>query len=435
MICSTWGMVFMPFAMLTMVPFGWVLAWYQNLCIVDLNSCSLKEAHGQAKAYTRPWPKQNHYVISILYGFGYLVFLNLITVLVQLPGLLKSLVGLETEFTMSYHWIGNTTFLSVVLGLTYLLVDPFIKSAYVLRYYACETIRSGDDLVAELRRNAPRRRTAGLAGLVLILLLTMPAGAGEQAPPAEVNVQQLDETVQRVLQDEEFTWRMPKEFAPDEGEGKGFLADFWYSVGEWIGKVMEHIGDSMEKFFEWLGDMITPKHKRQPRTGGVDPAFFKGLSIFVLVVLGAVLIILLVRALLGRRAGPPRLQEVKTVNVGIDLEDENIIATLLPEDEWIQMARGLMEKGELRAAMRAWFLAVLAYLSRVNLVSVLQSKSNLEYARELVRRSRRHPGIATIFSDSIFRFERAWYGMHELSIEDLKQVEDNLERMRKLHEA
>jgi len=45
-----------------------------------------------------------------------------------------------------------------------------------------------------------------------------------------------------------------------------------------------------------------------------------------------------------------------------DLADENIRADQLPEDGWTKLARELLERGEFRLAMRAFYLASLAHL-------------------------------------------------------------------------
>lgn len=435
---SAWGLIALPLSALVMLPFGWVYAYFQNLCIVDPSSTSMSKAVGKARALSKPWPKQNHYVIAILYGFGYLVFFNITSVLVQLPMLLKSLGGVESEFTLSYHWIGNSTFIAVVCGLTYLVVEPFIKSAYVLRFHASESITTGEDLLADLKRIPPRRRAAGVVRMGLFFLLAFGAfsTSAQDSASTTIDVQELDSTVDRVMQEREFTWRMPQEYAPEVDGEKGFFGRFFDSVAQWVESVLEAIGEALERFFEWLGDRFSTQESREKKTSsGLDPSFFKGLSIFVIVILVVVLLIILVKAFLVRRQPPPKLEEVKVRSVTVDLEDENVIATLLAEDEWIALARDLAAQGDLRKATRAWFLAGLAYLSRMDSLTILHSKSNLDYQKELIRRARRNPEVIPVFSDNISRFERAWYGLHASTVADLQQLELNLERMRHGFEA
>ena len=47
------------------------------------------------------WPRQNHLVLGVLFLFGLIVFLNVGVALIQVPHLLKMLLGEETVFTRS----------------------------------------------------------------------------------------------------------------------------------------------------------------------------------------------------------------------------------------------------------------------------------------------------------------------------------------------
>ena len=116
---------------------------------------------GDAKAVVKKswqqavlWPRQNHAVLSILIAFGGAVFLNLLTVGFALPQLVRIVFGIESVFTQSPLSVWNTTFLSGVLGLTYLCVDPLVKAVYVLRCFYGESLNSGEDLRAELKHFA-----------------------------------------------------------------------------------------------------------------------------------------------------------------------------------------------------------------------------------------------------------------------------------------
>src|SRR5207248_6536024 len=53
-----------------------------------------------------------------------------------------------------------------------------------------------------------------------------------------------------------------------------------------------------------------------------------------------------------------------------DLADENVTAGQLPEDDWIRLARELMGRGELRLALRAYYLAGLAHLAQREMIRV-----------------------------------------------------------------
>jgi hypothetical protein len=89
-----------------------------------------------------------------------------------------------------------------------------------------------------------------------------------------------------------------------------------------------------------------------------------------------------------------------------------------------------MARQELRQALRAFYLAGLAYLAERSLISIQRGKSNHDYARELGRKARATPEVVTVFVQNMGVFERSWYGMHAVDLGTLEQFESNLEKMR-----
>ncbi|MDQ3623852.1 MAG: DUF4129 domain-containing protein, partial [Verrucomicrobiota bacterium] len=101
-----------------------------------------------------------------------------------------------------------------------------------------------------------------------------------------------------------------------------------------------------------------------------------------------------------------------------------------PEDGWLQLARELVGRGEMRLALRASFLAGLAHLGKRDLISIARYKSNLEYERELRRRARARGELTAAFDQNRAVFERAWYGRHAVTPEILESFNHNLEKIR-----
>mgnify|MGYP001549225032 CR=1 FL=1 len=97
---------------------------------------------------------------------------------------------------------------------------------------------------------------------------------------------------------------------------------------------------------------------------------------------------------------------------------------------WAKLARELLERGEFRLAMRAFYLASLAHLAARNLVSLARFKSNYDYERELRRRAHAFPDLLAVFGDNLSVFERIWYGMHEVNDELVRQFAINVERLK-----
>jgi len=113
-----------------------------------------------------------------------------------------------------------------------------------------------------------------------------------------------------------------------------------------------------------------------------------------------------------------------------DITDENVRADQLPEDGWTKLARELLERGEFRLAMRAFYLASLSHLAARNLISIARFKSNRDYERELRRRGHSFPDLLSVFGDNIFCFERIWYGMHEVNLDLVNQFASNVEKIK-----
>jgi hypothetical protein len=113
-----------------------------------------------------------------------------------------------------------------------------------------------------------------------------------------------------------------------------------------------------------------------------------------------------------------------------DLRDENVGADTLPEQGWLTMAHELIAKGDLRLALRAFYFAGLAHLGTRELISIALFKSNREYENELRRRARAYPDALAAFSQNVAAFDRAWYGLHEVTTDLLEDYQANLHRIR-----
>jgi len=114
----------------------------------------------------------------------------------------------------------------------------------------------------------------------------------------------------------------------------------------------------------------------------------------------------------------------------LDISREDVDATALPEEGWFTLARELMEKGEHRLALRALYLATLAFLAHQDLITIAKYKSDREYELELRRRSHTRPHLAGVFAENRVLFERAWYGLYEVTPAIMEQFSLNQERMR-----
>jgi len=191
----------------------------------------------------------------------------------------------------------------------------------------------------------------------------------------------------------------------------------------WGKAVIEWVDNWMRKLFS--------RRQRQWESGsGYGWIFWKEILLYGLVAAAALaLAFLLFRVWRNRQRRPETVASEAILPVP-DLADENVGADQLPEDGWTTLARELLERGEWRLAMRAFYLASLAHLAGRNLISIARYKSNRDYERELRRRGHAFPDLLAIFSDNIVAFERVWYGTHEVSRGLLDGFAANVERIR-----
>ena len=109
----------------------------------------------------------------------------------------------------------------------------------------------------------------------------------------------------------------------------------------------------------------------------------------------------------------------------VNLESDQIIATQLPENEWLRLAQEKIDSGDYRLAMRAFFLATLAHLGERKLLMIRKSKSNGDYVRELALRARDRNDLRGMFTESVRTFDWAWYGWHDVTRDLLDQFRTN----------
>lgn len=436
------GLFALPLSLLPVLPVAWLFAFYQNLtALADGESAALRVLVKRARRQAALWPGQNHVLLLILFAFALCVFLNWCVVAYALPALAKMLFGIETVFTRSGVSALNTTFFAAMFGLTYLSVDPILKTVYTLRCFYGESLESGADLKAELR-GCVVGASRGIAATILAVLLVggwhahaaegaqapAPGAPGPNAPVAlRVSPAELDGVIEEVLLQRKYTWRMPREKIAQPETKKGILARFVERVGDMFRRAARAVFDWVD---EWLRKLFA--RQRSPAgTGGSGYGWMVTLHLLLYALVAATVAAL---AILALRAWRHRHKEPAIATTPVqpipDLADENVGADRLPEDGWTRLARELLARGELRLALRAFYLASLAHLATRNLVSLAKFKSNRDYERELRRRAHSFPELLTLFSENVSAFERIWYGTHAIDDELVNRFAGNVERIR-----
>jgi hypothetical protein len=433
------GLFVLPIALVTTLPFGWAYAFFQNVTALwDREERKIGTVFADALKQARLWPGQNHVIISTLFLFGIFIFLNIATSLVFLPELVRMLTGVETRFSHGLAQVLNTTFLASTVWLTYLCIDPIVKTIYALRCFYGESLQSGEDLKVELKRFSSVGRLVQAAVVSLFFLeLALSASAGQTGSPSPVSsardsslsiaAEDLDRSIATVLGQPEYSWRSPREKTNSGKEGRLFEI--------FVREVIEAIkswGKAIARGIQRLIDLF----QRQRGFGQAgDVLWFswltsaQGLLFVVLVALSLVLLFLLYR--FWRRPQPILVDAVTGVIPSVpDLQNEGIGADQMPEESWVKLARELLERGELRLALRAFYLASLAHLAQRGLIRIAKYKSNHDYERELRRRTHALPDLPTTFERNVSVFNRVWYGRQEVSLEMLEEFSSNVERIK-----
>jgi hypothetical protein len=449
------GLFLLPLAAIPVLPLAWMYACFQNATALADND--VRQLLGKSLRQSLRWPGQNHLMLLYLTLFALVVFLNCIIGSLALPWLVKTLFGIETVFSRGGLAMLNTTFFAAMVGLTYLCVDPILKTLYVLRCFYGDSVQSGADLRADLSRFTPLLRArAGLAARLFLAVVffvgavetaAQPAGnrradshvrenppasseradKAVRAPAPQVSPTELDRAIGEVIQQRKYTWRLPREKITETDSGKkGILAEFFDRAGRMIRKWVR-------AFLEWLGEWLRKLfwRNRSNSSDGSGYGWMMTLQILMYVLLAAVLVAIGVLAYrLWRNRRRVEAVAAQPLQVVPDLTEENVSADQLPEDGWMKLAQELLARGEFRLALRAYYLASLAHLAGRNLISLARFKSNRDYQRELQRRAHSFPNLLQLFDENVSVFDRVWYGTHEAGGDLVSWFAENVTRLK-----
>jgi len=377
-------------------------------------------------------------VVAIpLCPFGVVTALNVGIALLLLPWLLKILFGIETIFSISGEHVMNSTFFAVVFSLCYLFLDPLMKACYCLRCFYGESIQTGEDLKVELRSRARLGPVAAL--LIALLLIFAPfnkslaqsshaAVSGKGNP---ISAQQLNSAIETIIHYPEYSWRLPRERPPEIETKHSAFYDFIDSIINTLKTGWSYIKKGLSKAWNFIKKILSRVMPPLPKLEKPDSHWTAFSRVWIIIPLSCIVIVL---AFLTWKAWRNRRARTVTAEVAAqsppDITREDLDATALPEEGWVNLAAELMEKGELRLALRAFYLAMLAYLARQEFITLAKYKSDREYELELRRRSHSQPLLAVVFAENRALFENGWYGLHEVTHGIMERFSQNQEEIR-----
>jgi hypothetical protein len=435
------GLFLLPLAALALLPFPWVLAFYENVTVLGDGRLPLRETVRLSASRARLWPAQNHGVVLILLLFGAIVFFNVAIALLFLPYLVRLFLGVESVFTRSGLGVFNSTFWSAALALTFFLMSPFGKAVYRRRCFEAGAVATGEDLKERWRRLAPRAgRVAGLAACALLLgagaaaaqpaaqapRALSPAARADASAAARVSPDDLDRAIRITLRKRAYAWRLPRDAR--SAADQGWLATQLRRLAEWSGKIGDVLRRWWNSFLDWLRRLFRRQGPR-PADGGAGFGWIYSTQALVLVALTAAacaLALLVLRRRRLRRAGAPAQPLVARG----EPREEDSPHEELADAEWRRRARDFLALGDLRQATRALYLGILAFLAARGAITPARFKSNRDYEREIGRRQRARPPVRELFSQSAATFEAIWYGRHSATPATVELLDQNLERLK-----
>jgi hypothetical protein len=432
--------VALPIASVLMLPFVRVYAYFHHASAAEGTAADIRDISRQAWREAGLFPAQAHIFVMIYSLLGIVVFLNCGTIIYLAPVMLSTFLGIETDFSRASWGMFNTTLLMTAAAVTYLLTNPLARAVFVLRSFYGESLKTGADLTVELAKIKAAAKAAAVILLFGTLVLggTVDAAAGERAvaPPAVqtassgIAPSDLDRSIREVIAKREYSWLMPKEkIVPEEEKGivgrfiaavKDTLRDWLRPAGKWIDKALNWLA---ERILGWL----VPSHAEKKAEGDwIEPL---RIALLALIAAAAAFLLFALWRVYRSRRGEKPAAALPLAASAPDITREETQADELPADGWIGMGDDFAARGDMRSALRAYFLAILALLARRNAIVIARFKSNREYERELYRKAHQAPELLAAFSGNMHLFEGIWYGAHEATADAVRTFRDNQSRI------
>jgi hypothetical protein len=370
------------------------------------------------------------------------VWLNCLILAALLPQLLHSIFGvntlLSTETGIQSLLQSSASWLALFAG-AWLALDPVIKCTFVVVYQYLRSRREGDDLrglLASLPREEQKKAekislagtgrspAVGLLAVLAVLLFVAPLSARAQdASPTESGTAQTAVGVSGEARVQQL-----RQALGQESERAVYR---WHdaehpSQPSWLDKLLNKVGDATSRgwrsFSAFIRSFMPKGLTFAPPKGNQGAWRLQDLRLWIGLIL--VLSLSVGAFLIWRRR--QRQTVPLSVPVGTaplpDLSDASI-ATDYSEDEWFALANRLESEGELRLALRAAYLGLLAGLSQREWLTIRRDRTNREYLNEFTRRWGRRPQAAVEtraeipekLRGSLRLFDRVWYGSYALT--------------------
>lgn len=416
-ILQTLKLVALPFAIVSVLPIAWTSSFFRNASIeASLPNSSLGGVFAKSARRASANARGNWVGVLILMLIALLTFINIYVLIVLLPFLLRTFTGIETLFTRNIGTVFSFNVFCVVAAVMWLIIDPLVLACAVVRCFYTEARTDGRDLLAQLRP------AGAVIGLLLLFLTSVHRLSAKDIGVETVSKEEFSRALESAKKSDDYDWLRAKQVSKNEDTFVGRLDrdinDIFNKVGSWITDVRD-----------WLRRLFAKTRPEAPNELG-ERATSAGDVRWLLYALAAFVSVAAVIVVWRSRVKTEEPSSISSATLETpDLKKENMLASDLPEEEWLRLARELLAQGELRLAVRAMYLSNLSYLGSQQFIQIARAKSNAIYERELRLRPRGSE-VSTPFAQSNRSFERAWYGFHEVTPEFVDLFQQDVEAIR-----
>lgn len=415
-------LVVLPFAALIVFPLPAVVAFYRSLGIVASRPSQNgpREIFSHARRLARYQPEQSWLIFPLLFVFALVVWLNCLAIIGSAPQLVRILTGYESTFSRSgAYFVTSPMCIGLSLAVAWVIFDPFIQAVYCIRCYQAESLETGEDIRAGIR--SLRLRAPAAAAVIALVLAAFAPHAHANIAPAD-----LQKASAAAMQSPEYDWRLPPP-SKDGPRSVPWIVSFFNRLADSTKSIRHAIGRAIDAFFQWLGNQFGGS---EPQPGALPNRGLHWAVWLVIAIAGGIIMFIAFRILRSRYEANDAAPAETIQSVRLDAED--LTADRMPEDQWIELANRSLREGDLRLALRAFYLANLSWMGSAQFISIHPGKTNREYELELRKRSRNSPEARSLFGTNVVVFERAWYGLRDVAVEEIDEFRERAARMKSI---
>lgn len=431
-------------AALATLPIVPAASWFYGACqfatLEAQEDAAERHSFGGCLALSTQWFGGGLLLFLMLFPLWIAVWLNGFILAMVLPALLRSIFGVKTLLSTQmglYSLLQSSAFWLSLFAGAWLALDPIVKCTFIAVYQHLRSRREGDDLrgaLASLPREQEKKaeliaasRPGGRAMLASIVILAITLlGASKtaraRAPRVSLNRSSAETEAGSANQARVEKLRLALEEESQRALYRWHDAEHT-SPPTWLDKLLSKIGHAIQRAWNAFGDWLRklwPRGLTSTDKGGgwrlKDIALWLALVLVLTLGVGVSLI------WLRRRREAAQISVPIATAPLLDLSNA-VVASERSENEWFALAERLEGEGQLRLALRAAYLALLAGLAQREWLTIRRDRTNREYLDEFSRRWRRRPQAAVDvqleipekFRSSLRQFDRVWYGSYGLT--------------------